>query len=84
MAFLQPQTPRQPIFQAPAIVLWLIGTLAAALAVWPNLTSLPAAPAVALVGGLLAGIIVLNLACGWAVFRWSLRDLCPGAAHGML
>lgn len=29
MAFLQPQTPRQPIFQAPAIVLWLIGTLAA-------------------------------------------------------
>ena len=30
MAFLQPQTPRQPIFQAPAIVLWLIGTLAAA------------------------------------------------------
>jgi len=30
MAFLQPQTPRQPVFQAPAIVLWLIGTLAAA------------------------------------------------------
>ena len=30
MAFLQPQTPRQPIFQAPAIVLWLIGTLAGA------------------------------------------------------
>jgi len=68
------------------LVLWGIGigTLAAALAVWPNLTSLPAAPAVALVGSLLAGIVALNLACGWAVFRWSLRDLHPGAAHGML
>ena len=30
MAFLQPQSPRQPVFQAPAIVLWLIGALAAA------------------------------------------------------
>ncbi len=30
MAFLQPQTPRQPVFQAPAIVLWLIGALTAA------------------------------------------------------
>ena len=30
MAFLQPQSPRQPVFQAPAIVLWLIGALTAA------------------------------------------------------
>lgn len=30
MAFLQSDPPRQPIFQAPAIVLWLIGALAAA------------------------------------------------------
>jgi membrane associated rhomboid family serine protease len=30
MAFLQSQPPRQPIFRAPAIVLWLIGGLAAA------------------------------------------------------
>ena len=29
MAFLQPQSPRQPVFQAPAIVLWLIGALTA-------------------------------------------------------
>ena len=29
MAFLQPHAPRQPIFRAPASVLWLIGTLAA-------------------------------------------------------
>lgn len=30
MAFLQSDPPRQPIFQAPAVVLWLIGALAAA------------------------------------------------------
>lgn len=30
MAFLQSDPPRQPIFQAPAVVLWLIGFLAAA------------------------------------------------------
>jgi membrane associated rhomboid family serine protease len=39
MAFLQSQPPRQPFFRAPAIVLWLIGVLAAAHAarvmVWP-------------------------------------------------
>jgi len=30
MAFLQSQSPRQPIFRAPQVVLWLIGALAAA------------------------------------------------------
>jgi membrane associated rhomboid family serine protease len=30
MAFLQSDPPRQPVFQAPAVVLWLIGALAAA------------------------------------------------------
>lgn len=30
MAFLQSDPPRQPVFQAPAVVLWLIGVLAAA------------------------------------------------------
>jgi len=30
MAFLQSQSPRQPIFRAPQVVLWLIGVLAAA------------------------------------------------------
>ncbi len=57
-----------------------IGVAASALAVWPNVTSFPAGPAVILVGGLLAGIVVFNLACGWAVFRWSVRDLRPSIA----
>ncbi|MDO8543409.1 MAG: ABC transporter permease [Opitutaceae bacterium] len=55
-----------------------IGVLSSALAIWPSLPQLPPAPTVWLVGGLLAGIVVLNLASGWAIFRWSLRDLRPG------
>ena len=31
-----------------------------------------------LVASLLCGIVVLNLAIGWLVFRWSLRDLRLG------
>lgn len=55
-----------------------IGTVASAIAVWPSATSLPAGPTLVLVFGLLAGIVALNLVSGWAVFRWSLRDLRPG------
>jgi membrane associated rhomboid family serine protease len=39
MAFLQSQPPRQPIFRAPPVVLWLIGILTALHAAW---TLLPA------------------------------------------
>ena len=62
------------------LVLWgiSIGALASAIAVWPNVTTLPAAPTLGLVAGLLAGIVALNLACGWMIFRWSTRDLRPG------
>lgn len=62
------------------LVLWgiSIGAIASAVAVWPNLTTLPAAATLGLVGGLLAGIIAVNLASGWLIFRWSLRDLRPG------
>ena len=65
------------------LVLWgvAVGVVASAIAVWPNVTSLPAAPTLLLVGGLLAGIVVLNLTCGWLIFRWSLRDLRPGLAQ---
>lgn len=64
------------------LVFWgiAIGALTSALAVWPNLTSLPAVPTMLLVGGLLAGIVVLNLLCGWLVFRWSLREVDPRTA----
>jgi ABC-type lipoprotein release transport system permease subunit len=61
------------------LVLWgiAIGALASALAVWPNITALPAGPTLLLVTGLLVGIVALNLASGWAIFSWSLRDLRP-------
>jgi ABC-type antimicrobial peptide transport system permease subunit len=66
------------------LVLWGIGigAGASALAVWPSLTALPAGPTLALVAGLLAGIVVLNLASGWLVFRWSIRDLRPSVVQG--
>ncbi len=57
-----------------------IGAAASVIAVWPGVTTLPTAPTVALVTAMLAGIAVLNLACGWAIFRWSLRELRPGVA----
>ena len=57
-----------------------IGAAASVIAVWPGVTTLPPAPTVALVTAMLAGIGVLNLACGWAIFRWSLRELRPGVA----
>ena len=66
------------------LVLWGIGLglAAAGLAVWPSLTTLPAAPTLALVAGLLTGIVALNLLSGWLVFRWSLRDLRPAIVQG--
>ncbi len=66
------------------LVLWglAIGAVASALAVWPSLTTLPAAPTLALVASLLLGIGALNLASGWLIFRWSLRDLRPGVVQG--
>ena len=68
------------------LVFWgiAIGVGASAIAVWPNLTALPAAPAIALVASLLSGIVILNLASGWLVFRWSLRDLRPAIVQGAL
>jgi putative ABC transport system permease protein len=57
-----------------------IGALASVIAVWPSITALPAAPTLLLVAGMLAGIVALNLACGWLIFRWSLRDLRPSVA----
>ena len=61
------------------LVLWglAIGALASVVAIWPSLTALPAAPTLLLIAGMLAGVALLNLACGWAIFRWSLRDLRP-------
>jgi len=61
-------------------VLWgiSIGAIASAVAVWPNVTTLPATATLVLVGGLLAGIVAVNLASGWLIFRWALRDLRPG------
>jgi len=61
------------------LVLWgiAIGLVASALAIWPGLAALPAAPTLALVAGLFLGIVALNLASGWLVFRWALRDLRP-------
>jgi len=53
------------------LVLWgiAIGAVTAAVSVGPNLATLPAAPTLVLVGSLLAGIVGLNLACGWFMFR---------------
>lgn len=64
------------------LVLWGIGigALASAIAVWPSLTALPAAPTIGLVVTMLAGILALNLAWGWAIFRWSMKDLRPSVA----
>lgn len=62
------------------LVVWgiAIGTLTSGIAVWPSLPTLPAGPTLLLVGGMLAGIVALNLASGWAIFRWAMRDLRPG------
>ena len=54
--------------------------IASVIAVWPSVTTLPAGPTLLLVASMLAGIVVLNLACGWLIFRWSMRDLRPSVA----
>jgi hypothetical protein len=61
------------------LVFWgiSIGAVASAIAVWPNITALPPAPTIVLVAGMLVGIVVLNFACGWVIFRWSMRELRP-------
>jgi hypothetical protein len=60
----------------------VIGTVAAAVAVGPGLTALPAGATLALVALLLAGIVGLNLATGRAVFRRAVRDLRPALVQG--
>ena len=61
------------------LVLWGmgIGAMASALAVWPNLHSLPPVPTLALVMLLLAGIVGLNLFCGHLVFNRIVRGMSP-------
>lgn len=62
------------------LVLWglVLGTVASLIAIAPSLTAFPAAPTLVLVATMLAGIVALNLACGWLIFRMSVRDLRPG------
>ena len=60
----------------------VIGTVAAAVAVGPGLTTLPAGPTLLLVACLLAGIVGLNLATGRIVFRRAVRDLRPALVQG--
>lgn len=55
-----------------------IGGLASVVAVAPSIATLPPGPTLGLVLALLAGIVGLNLASGWLIFRWSLRDLRAG------
>lgn len=64
------------------LVVWgiAIGGVSAAIAVWPSASTLPAAPALALVATLLVGIVALNLVSGWLVFRRQLSRLRPGTA----
>ena len=51
-----------------------VGLVASVISIWPNLQSLHAGPTMVLVGGLLAGIVVLNLVCGILTFRASFPD----------
>ena len=64
------------------LVLWglAVGACASLVAIWPSLNALPALPTLVLTAAMLTGIALLNLACGWFIFRWSLRDLRPSAA----
>ena len=68
------------------LVLWgiAIGVIASMIAVWPGITALPAAPTIVLVAMMLIGIVALNLVCGWAMFRWSMRDLRPSVVQAAL
>ena len=64
------------------LVLWglAVGACASLVAIWPSLNALPALPTLVLTAAMLTGIALLNLASGWLIFRWSLRDLRPSAA----
>jgi ABC-type antimicrobial peptide transport system permease subunit len=86
MGIPQPVLARMVFSEFGRLVLWgiAIGAVASAIAVWPNVTTLPAAPTIALVAGLLVGIVALNLASGWLIFRWSLRDLRPSVAQAAM
>jgi hypothetical protein len=33
---------------------------------------------------MLIGIVALNFLCGWAMFRWSMRDLRPSVLQAAL
>lgn len=48
-----------------------VGLVASVISIWPNLQALPAGPTIMLVGGLLVGIVVLNLVCGILSFKAS-------------
>lgn len=63
------------------LVLWglAVGACASLVAIWPSLNALPALPTLVLTAAMLTGIALLNLASGWLIFRWSLRDLRPSA-----
>lgn len=82
----QPVLARMVFSEFGRLVLWgiVIGAIASAVSVWPNATTLPAGPTIVLVAGLLAGIVVLNLASGWLIFKWSSRDLKPSVAQGAM
>lgn len=60
------------------LVYWglLVGLIASAISIWPNLQHLPPGPTAVLVLGLLAGIVLLNLICGVFAFR---RNFPKGA-----
>jgi ABC-type antimicrobial peptide transport system permease subunit len=84
MGIPQPALTRMVFAEFGRLVLWgiAIGAIASAVSIWPNITTLPAGATIALVAGLLASIVVLNLASGWLIFRWSCRDLRPSVAQG--
>jgi putative ABC transport system permease protein len=53
------------------LVIWglAVGLLASVISIWPSLSTLPALPTTLLVGGLVFGIVILNLLCGVMAFR---------------
>jgi ABC-type antimicrobial peptide transport system permease subunit len=59
------------------MIIWglAVGSVAALVSILPNLRSLPPAPTIGLVAVMLVGIVGLNLASGWLIFRRATRDL---------
>ncbi|MBL9190324.1 MAG: FtsX-like permease family protein [Opitutaceae bacterium] len=64
------------------LVAWglAIGAASSSVAIAPSLAALPAAGTLAAVGAMLVGIALLNLACGWVVFRRATGELRPSVA----